>query len=86
MAATTSFVLTVNLPGKEPQNVVFYFASPDQLLQGSLLENLFNDDEEYRNQRFKIVNRIVKMVENHSACLLGKALTCNYHKGRTICR
>ncbi|CAI0423357.1 unnamed protein product, partial [Linum tenue] len=45
-----------------------------------------NGHDEYRNQRFKIVNRIVKgpwmvkTIGDHSACLLGKALTVNYHK------
>ncbi|CAL1385212.1 unnamed protein product [Linum trigynum] len=85
-----SFVLAVNLqvPGKDPHNAVFYFASPDPLPAGSLLHKFVNGDDEYRNQRFKIVNRIVKgpwvvkkTVGNHSACLLGKALTCNYHRG-----
>ncbi|CAI0376575.1 unnamed protein product [Linum tenue] len=85
-----SFVLAVNLqvPGKDQHSAVFYFASPDPLPTGSLLHRFVNGDDEYRNQRFKIVNRIVKgpwlvrkTVGNYSACLLGKALTCNYHRG-----
>lgn len=45
-------------------------------------------DDAFRNSRFKLLNRIVKgpwivraTVGNHAACLLGKALTCRYHRG-----
>ncbi|KAL2537266.1 protein of unknown function-containing protein [Forsythia ovata] len=55
------------------------------------LEPICNTDVDYpyafRNNRFKIVNKIVKelwiiktIVENYSACLLGKALNCYYYK------
>ncbi|CAN1341756.1 Protein ENHANCED DISEASE RESISTANCE 2-like [Linum perenne] len=54
-----SFVLAVNLQ------------VPDPLPPDSHLYKFVNGDDAYRNERFKIVNRIVK----------GKALTCNYHRG-----
>ncbi|CAN0860434.1 Protein ENHANCED DISEASE RESISTANCE 2-like [Linum grandiflorum] len=54
-----SFILAVNLQ------------VPDPLPPESHLYKFVNGDDAYRNQRFKIVNRIVK----------GKALTCNYHRG-----
>ncbi|XP_065850775.1 protein ENHANCED DISEASE RESISTANCE 2-like [Euphorbia lathyris] len=85
-----SVVLAVNLqvPGKDQYSAVFYFVSEGPIPAGSLLYRFVNGDDAFRNQRFKIVNRIVKgpwvvkkTVGNHSACLLGKALTCNYHKG-----
>lgn len=85
-----SFVFAVNLqvPGKDQHSAVFYFATDDPIPPGSLLHRFVNGDDAFRNQRFKIVNRIVKgpwivkkAVGNHSACLLGKALTCNYHRG-----
>ncbi|XP_050219861.1 protein ENHANCED DISEASE RESISTANCE 2-like [Mercurialis annua] len=85
-----SFIFAVNLqvPGKEQHSAVFYFATEDPIPNGSLLYRFINGDDAYRNQRFKIVNRIVKgpwivkkTVGNYSACLLGKALTCNYHRG-----
>ncbi|KAM0845176.1 hypothetical protein ACQ4PT_056544 [Festuca glaucescens] len=54
----------------------------------SLLGRFVYGDDAYRNARFKIVNRIVKgpwlvraTVGNYGACLLGRALTCRYHKG-----
>lgn len=85
-----SFIFAVNLqiPGKEHHSAVFYFATEDPIPAGSLLYRFINGDDAFRNQRFKIVNRIVqgpwivkKAVGNYSACLLGKALTCNYHRG-----
>ncbi|KAF2287296.1 hypothetical protein GH714_039565 [Hevea brasiliensis] len=85
-----SFIFAVNLqiPGKEQHSAVFYFVTQDPIPPGSLLYRFINDDDSFRNQRFKIVNRIVKgpwivktAVGNYSACLLGKALTCNYHRG-----
>ncbi|EEF46834.1 lipid binding protein, putative [Ricinus communis] len=85
-----SFVFAVNLqvPGKEQHSAVFYFVTEDPIPTGSLLYRFINGDDAFRNQRFKIVNRIVKgpwivkkTVGNYSACLLGKALNCNYHRG-----
>ncbi|XP_022754441.1 protein ENHANCED DISEASE RESISTANCE 2-like [Durio zibethinus] len=85
-----SFVFAVNIqvPGKDHYSAVFYFATEDPLPPGSLLYRFINCDDAFRNQRFKIVNRIVKgpwivkkTVGNYAACLLGKSLTCNYHRG-----
>ncbi|BAT82422.1 hypothetical protein LR48_Vigan07g247800 [Vigna angularis] len=88
-----SFVFAVNLqiPGaKEHHSAVFYFAAedPESLQSCSLLNRFVHGDDTFRNQRFKLVNRIVKgpwivkrAVGNHGACLLGKALHCSYHRG-----
>ncbi|KAL7595592.1 hypothetical protein Lser_V15G30696 [Lactuca serriola] len=85
-----SFVLAVNLqvPGRDHHSAVFYFATDDPIPSGSLLYRFIHGDDAFRNQRFKIVNRIVKgpwivkaTVGNYSACLLGKALNCHYHSG-----
>ncbi|OIV96451.1 hypothetical protein TanjilG_09878 [Lupinus angustifolius] len=85
-----SFIFAVNLqiPGKEHHSAVFYYATEEPIPSGSLLGRFVEGDDNFRNQRFKLVNRIVKgpwilkkAVGNYSACLLGKALTCNYHKG-----
>ncbi|KAG6426860.1 hypothetical protein SASPL_111095 [Salvia splendens] len=54
----------------------------------SLLYQFINGSDAVRSSRFKIVNKIVKdpwivktTVGNYSACLLGKALNCYYHRG-----
>ncbi|KAK7842105.1 protein enhanced disease resistance 2 [Quercus suber] len=79
---------TLHSDGKDHHNAVFYFATEEPIPFGSLLHRFVHGDDAFRNQRFKIVNRIVKgpwivkkTVGNYSACLLGKALTCNYHRG-----
>ncbi|XP_061374973.1 protein ENHANCED DISEASE RESISTANCE 2-like [Gastrolobium bilobum] len=85
-----SFIFAVNLqvPGKDHHSAVFYFATEEPVPAGSLLGRFIDGDDGFRNQRFKLVNRIVKgpwivkkAVGNYSACLLGKALTCHYHRG-----
>ncbi|KAK7377141.1 hypothetical protein VNO80_02561 [Phaseolus coccineus] len=88
-----SFIFAVNLQipgGKDHHSAVFYFATddPESLRTNSLLYRFVHCDDAFRNQRFKLVNRIVKgpwivkkAVGNHSACLLGKALNCTYHRG-----
>ncbi|KAK9698191.1 hypothetical protein RND81_08G087800 [Saponaria officinalis] len=85
-----SFVFAVNLqvPGREYHSAVFYFSTDEPIQAGSLLERFINGDDAFRNSRLKMVNMIVKgpwlvkkAVGNYSACLLGKALTCRYHRG-----
>lgn len=87
----TSFILAINLqvPGKEPHSAVFYFVTNDPITEGSLLYRFIHEDDAFRNSRFKLINRIVKgpwivraAAGNHAACLLGKALTCRYIRGR----
>lgn len=85
-----SFILAVNLqiPGRDCHSAVFYFAAANPIPTDSLLHRFIHGDDAFRNSRFKIVNRIVKgpwivkaAVGNYAACLLGKALQCNYYKG-----
>ncbi|XP_047939498.1 protein ENHANCED DISEASE RESISTANCE 2-like [Salvia hispanica] len=90
------FVIAVNLqiPGREHHSVVFYFSSKEGEGEGEsigsnpLLSDFVNGSDEYRDGRFKIVNKIVKgprilkaAVGRYSACLLGKAVGCSYHRG-----
>ncbi|XP_074296690.1 protein ENHANCED DISEASE RESISTANCE 2-like [Silene latifolia] len=85
-----SFVFAINLqvPGREYHSAVFYFSTDEPIQPGSLLDRFINGDDAFRNSRLKMVNLIVKgpwlvkkAVGNYSACLLGKALTCRYHRG-----
>ena len=76
------------MAGREHHSAVFYFSTDEPILPGSLLDRFINGDDGFRNSRLKLVNRIVKgpwivkkAVGNYSACLLGKALTCRYHRG-----
>ncbi|XP_008799443.2 protein ENHANCED DISEASE RESISTANCE 2-like [Phoenix dactylifera] len=85
-----AFLFAVNLqvPGRECHSAVFYFTAEDPVPPGSLFYRFVHGDDAFRNARFKIVNRIVDgpwivkaAVGNYAACLLGKALTCSYHRG-----
>ncbi|RZC56670.1 hypothetical protein C5167_015526 [Papaver somniferum] len=84
------FIFAVNLqiPGKPfTHSAVFYFVANNKNDLSPLVKRFINGDDAFRNQRFKIVNKIVKgpwivktAVGNYSACLLGKALSCKYYK------
>ncbi|KAH0460919.1 hypothetical protein IEQ34_008494 [Dendrobium chrysotoxum] len=85
-----SFIIAVNLqiPSREHHSAVFYFAADNPIPAGSVLHQFIHGDDAFRNSRFKMVNRIVKgpwifkaAMGNYGACMLGKALACNYHKG-----
>lgn len=79
----------MQVPGRpDAYSAVFYFAAAAPIPPDSLLGRFVHGDDAYRNARFKIANRIVKgpwlvraTVGNYAACLLGRALTCRYHKG-----
>ena len=81
--------VSLQVPGRpDAYSSVFYFAAKAPIPADSLLGRFVYGDDAYRNARFKIVNRIVKgpwlvraTVGNYGACLLGRALTCRYHKG-----
>lgn len=85
---TFLFAVNIQVPGRDHYSAVFYFSSDEPIQPGSLLQQFIDGDDTFRNQRLKMVTRIVKgpwivktTVGNYSACLLGKALPCKYHRG-----
>jgi hypothetical protein len=82
-------LLIPQVPGRpDAYSAVFYFAAEAPIAPDSLLGRFVQGDDAYRNARFKIANRIVNgpwllraTVGNYAACLLGRALTCRYHRG-----
>ncbi|GMH07037.1 hypothetical protein Nepgr_008877 [Nepenthes gracilis] len=85
---TFLFAVNLQVPGKDHHSAVFYFSTDEPIGPGSLLDRFVNGDDSFRNQRFKLVNHIVKgpwivrkAVGSYGACLLGKALTCRYYRG-----
>ncbi|KAL2897531.1 Protein ENHANCED DISEASE RESISTANCE 2-like [Bienertia sinuspersici] len=70
-----SFVFAVNLqvPGREHHSAVFYFSTDEAIQAGSLLDRFINGDDGTMDSK--------TAVGNYSACLLGKALNCRYHRG-----
>ncbi|KAL7159575.1 hypothetical protein ABFS83_01G036900 [Erythranthe nasuta] len=90
--SSKTFIIAINLqvPGREHHSAVFYFSSKvdESMNSNSLLYQFVNGSDAFRSSRFKLVNKIVKgpwivktAVGNYSACLLGKALNCYYHRG-----
>ncbi|KAI3453985.1 hypothetical protein Pfo_010648 [Paulownia fortunei] len=90
--SSKTFLIAINLqvPGRDHYSAVFYFSSKidEPICSNSLLYQFINGSDAFRSSRFKIVNKIVKgpwivktAVGNYSACLLGKALNCYYHRG-----
>eukprot|EP00250_Pteridium_aquilinum_P016191 c22992_g1_i1 orf=435-2675(-) len=81
------FVLVINLqiPAKPNYSLVFYYGANKPIRPGSLLHKFVTGDDAFRNSRLKLIPRIVegywmvKRAVGTKACLLGRALTCNYH-------
>lgn len=89
--ALKAFVLAVNLmiPGKDHHSAIFYFVTEEPIVHGSLLYRFIHEDDAFRNSRLKMINKIVRgpwivktACGNHTTCLLGKALTCTYMRGK----
>lgn len=80
------FLLVINLqvPSKPNHSMVFYFAANRPIHKGSLLDKFANGDDIFRDARFKLIPSIkegywmVKRAVGTKACLLGKAVTCEY--------
>ncbi|XP_052621676.1 protein ENHANCED DISEASE RESISTANCE 2 [Lactuca sativa] len=80
------FVLVMNLqvPAKPNYSLVLYFAADRPIAKDSLLERFINGTNTFRDSRFKLIPSIVdgywmvKRAVGSKACLLGKAVTCNY--------
>lgn len=80
------FLLVVNLqvPSKPNHSMVFYFGANRPIRKGSLLDKFANGDDMFRDTRFKLIPSIkegywmVKRAVGTKACLLGKAVTCEY--------
>ncbi|GBG71577.1 hypothetical protein CBR_g8993 [Chara braunii] len=75
----------VQVPGPEHHSLVFYFASEKPVRPASLLDRFISGDDTFRNERFKLIPRIVegywvvKRAVGTKAVLLGKAVTCSYY-------
>ncbi|KAG8087562.1 hypothetical protein GUJ93_ZPchr0010g9380 [Zizania palustris] len=80
------FMLVINLqvPAKPNYNLVMYYAAERPVNKGSLLDRFINGSDAFRDARFKLIPSIVegywmvKRAVGTKACLLGKAVACNY--------
>ncbi|CAL5006027.1 unnamed protein product [Urochloa decumbens] len=80
------FILVINLqvPVKPNYNLVMYYAAERPVNKDSLLGRFIDGTDTFRDARFKLIPSIVegywmvKRAVGTKACLLGKAVTCNY--------
>ncbi|TKW10483.1 hypothetical protein SEVIR_6G167500v4 [Setaria viridis] len=80
------FILVINLqvPAKPNYNLVMYYAAERPVNKDSLLGRFIDGNDAFRDARFKLIPSIVegywmvKRAVGTKACLLGKAVTCNY--------
>ncbi|CAN8277279.1 unnamed protein product [Cochlearia groenlandica] len=89
--STNAFVFAVNLQifsGKDPYNLILYFATEDPIPSSSLLHKLINGQDSFRDERFKIVSRIVKgpwvvrsAASSFGAFVVANKVKCDYHRG-----
>lgn len=82
------FILVINLevPAKPNYSLVLYYAAERPIKKDSLLGRFVDGSDIFRDARFKLIPRIVegywmvKRAVGTKACLLGKAVTCNYFR------
>uniref|UniRef100_A0A0E0LV93 Protein ENHANCED DISEASE RESISTANCE 2 C-terminal domain-containing protein n=1 Tax=Oryza punctata TaxID=4537 RepID=A0A0E0LV93_ORYPU len=80
------FILVINLqvPAKPNYNLVMYYAAEKPVNKDSMLGRFIDGTDAFRDARFKLIPSIVegywmvKRAVGTKACLLGKAVTCNY--------
>ncbi|OAY46949.1 protein ENHANCED DISEASE RESISTANCE 2-like isoform X3 [Manihot esculenta] len=82
------FILVINLqiPAKPNYSMVLYYAADRPVNESSLLGKFIDGTDMFRDSRFKLIPSIiegywmVKRAVGTKACLLGKAVTCKYHR------
>ncbi|KAF1870607.1 hypothetical protein Lal_00025924 [Lupinus albus] len=82
------FILVFNLqvPAKPNYSLVHYFASDRPINKDSLLAKFLDGSNAFRDSRFKLIPSIiegywmVKRAVGTKACMMGKAVTCNYFR------
>ncbi|KAJ0253225.1 Enhanced disease resistance-like protein [Hirschfeldia incana] len=90
-SSENTFIFCVNfhVSSKEHYNLAFYFSTEEPIPSDSVLKRFIEaGDDTFRNHRFKIVSRVVKgpwivktAAGRFGAFLVGKTLTCTYHRG-----
>nr|GLL48714.1 protein ENHANCED DISEASE RESISTANCE 2-like isoform X2 [Ipomoea trifida] len=81
-----SFIVNLQIPGSTHYSMVFYFVTKE-LVPSSLFQRFVDGDDEFRNSRLKLIpavpkgSWIVRQSVGSAACLLGKAVDCNYSRG-----
>ncbi|XP_057767088.1 protein ENHANCED DISEASE RESISTANCE 2-like [Salvia miltiorrhiza] len=78
------FVINLEVPARPNYSLVLYYAADRPVNKSSLLGKFIDGTDMYRDSRFKLIPSIiegywmVKRAVGTKACILGKAVTCNY--------
>ncbi|XP_006354684.1 protein ENHANCED DISEASE RESISTANCE 2-like isoform X2 [Solanum tuberosum] len=82
------FIINIQVPGATTYNLALYYMLTSPLEETPLLERFVNEDDSFRNSRFKLIpyiskgSWIVKQSVGKKACLVGQALEVHYFRGR----
>lgn len=82
------FVINIQVPGTTTYSLALYYMLKTPLRDTPLLERFINEDDAFRNPRFKLIpyiskgSWIVKQSVGRKACLVGQALEMNYFQGK----
>ncbi|XP_073293321.1 protein ENHANCED DISEASE RESISTANCE 2-like isoform X1 [Primulina huaijiensis] len=86
------FIINIQVPGSATYSLALYYMLKTPLEETPLLERFVNDDDAFRNSRFKLIpyiskvnsqgSWIVKQSVGKKACLIGQALEINYFRGK----
>ncbi|CAM6082696.1 unnamed protein product [Calypogeia fissa] len=81
------FIINLQVPGAITHSLSLYYMTFKRLDEDPLLEKFVHGDDRFRNSRFKLIPHIakgswiVKQSVGKTACLIGQALTIDYHTG-----
>ncbi|CAA7023255.1 unnamed protein product [Microthlaspi erraticum] len=85
-----SFIFAVNfqIPSKEQYSLVYYFATENPIPSDSVLRQLIDGDDSFRDRRFKVLTRVEKgpwvakaAAGSFGAFVVGNVVSCGYHRG-----
>ncbi|XP_073040663.1 protein ENHANCED DISEASE RESISTANCE 2-like isoform X2 [Primulina eburnea] len=81
-------IINIQVPGSATYSLALYYMLKTPLEETPLLERFVNDDDAFRNSRFKLIpyiskgSWIVKQSVGKKACLIGQVLEINYFRGK----
>lgn len=82
------FIVNIQVPGSTTYNLALYYMMNTPLENVPLLKSFVDEDDTFRNSRFKLIpyiskgSWIVKQSVGKKACLVGQALVINYFRGK----
>ncbi|MCO5606865.1 hypothetical protein L7F22_061056 [Adiantum nelumboides] len=81
-------LFNLQVPGSTHYSMVLYFVAKRTIPGGSMLQKFIDGDDGFRNNRLKLIpsvpkgSWIVRQSVGSTPCILGKAVDCNYFRGK----